>query len=134
MSKMLQKVVSLCMAKKEKTLSITWKLEILRVSKPNGSGAIEQSMQFEADTIREAKEKAGNKIEQNERLSTKALNLDWTIPRDREMNLNNFIVRVYHRGEDERDPLEFPSFSEWYVAIEPLGMPLSEISDYAEHI
>lgn len=66
-------------------------------------------MQFEADTIREAKENAGDKIEQNERLSTKALNLDWTIPRDREMNFNNFIVRVYHRGEDEREPLEFPS-------------------------
>lgn len=122
-----------------KTMSITWKFEILRISKPNGNGVIEQSMQFEADTIRESKEKAGDKIEQNEILSTMDLNLDWTILRDRERNFTNVIVRVYHRGEDERDPLEFPesdfpSLPERYVTIEPLGMPLSEISDYAEHI
>ena len=110
-------------------MSITWKLEITRVSEPNGSGAIEQTMQFEADTIGEAKEKASDKISQNEMLSTKALNFGWTIHPDEEKNV---IVRVYHRGKDELGTLEIPSFPEWYVTIEPLGISLSEISDYAE--
>ena len=86
-------------------------------------------MQFEADTIGEAKEKAGDNISQNEMLSTKTLNFDWTIHPDEE---KNFIVRVYHRGKDELGALEIPSFPEWYVTIEPLGILLSEISDYAE--
>ena len=110
-------------------MSIVWKFEITRVSKPNGSRLIEKTMEFEAETISEAKEKADDKISQNEMLSTKALSIDWQIHPDKEKNL---IVRVYHRGEKERNPLEIPSFPEWYVTIEPLGVSLSAISDYAE--
>ena len=110
-------------------MPITWKLEITRVSEPNGSRLIEQTMQFEADTIREAKEKADDKISQNEILSTKALSINWQIHPDKEKNL---IVRVYHRGEDERHPLEIPEYPQWYVTIEPLGISLSEIRDCAE--
>ena len=108
-------------------MSITWKLEITRASEPNGSRSIEQTLQFEADTIGEAKEKADDKISRNEILSARALSINWQIHPDKEKNL---IVRVYHRGEDERSPLEIPAFPEWYVTIEPLGISLSEIRDY----
>ena len=39
-------------------MSITWKLEITRTTIPNGDSSRIQVEQFEADTIREAKERA----------------------------------------------------------------------------
>ena len=109
-------------------MPITWKLEMTKVENSNKS--LEQSLQFEVDTIEEAKEEADNIIKQNTSpLSGEAADFEWMLDEER-----NRITKAYfpQRKRDGERGIEIVHLPQWYVTIEPLGISLSEKSDYAE--
>ena len=108
-------------------MPITWKFEMTKVANDNKS--LERSIQFEADTIGEAKEEADNVIKQNTSpLSGKAADFEWMLDEKK-----NRITKVYLPQRIQfKDRIEIQHLPEWYVTIEPLGISLSEIRDYAE--
>ena len=123
-------------------MPITWKLEITRAIIPNGDTSRVHTKQFEADTIREAKEKADDiskpSIEQEypALASTGHLepDLDWTVDHER-----NRITKVYSPRIavpiSPRTPITQEGtqhFLDCYVIIEPIDISLSEISDAPE--
>ena len=108
-------------------MPITWKLEVTTVA--NGNKSLEQSMQFEADTIKEAKKEADNLIQNTSPLSGVVPDLDWTLDKQA-----NRITKVYipQRTWYTQRGIEIEHLPEWYVTIEPVGISLSAISDYAD--
>ena len=116
-------------------MPIKWRLEITRITNPHGNKSIVQDRQFEADTIREAKEKADDisksLIEGKHPSLTGTGDLEWTTG-----NETNFIqkgyspLRIRHVGSG----IEIHDFDKYYTRIEPIGISLSEVSDYVEII
>ena len=115
---------------------IKWKLEITRVIIPNGDTSRVLIQQFEVDTIREAKERADDisksLIEQEHPSPPGALKpraLRWIIDSE-----GNFIQKGYvpQRSLITAGGTEIEDLHQYYTRIEPIGISLSEISDYAE--
>ena len=113
-----------------------WELEITRVIMPKGDRSRVLIQQFEVNTIREAKERADDifksLIEQDPPSPPGALNtgaLGWIIDSER-----NFIQKGYvpQRSLITAGGTEIQNLHKYYTRIEPIGISLSEISDYAE--
>ena len=108
----------------------TWQLEITSVTIPNGDRSRVQSEQFEADTIKEAKEKADDIITQNtSSLSGEVADFEWMLHKEK-----NRITKVYfpQRIRHVKGGIEIQHLPQVYVTIGPLGISLSEIRDYTE--
>ena len=107
---------------------ITWQFEMRKVA--TGNESIKQSIQFKAATIREAKEKADDIITQNTSpLFGEAADFEWLLDEQKKR-----ITKVYfpQRIRHVKGGIEVQHLPQFYVTIEPLGISLSKIRDYAE--
>ena len=117
-------------------MPIKWRLEITRITIPNGDKSRVQDRQFEVDTIREAKERADDisksLIEREHPSPLGALetgDLEWTM--DNEENSVTKMFFPQKRLMDGRG-IEIHHLHQYYTRIEPIDISLSEIKDYAE--
>ena len=117
-------------------MPITWKLQITRITIPKGDKSIVQTEQFEADTIGEAEEKADDifisLIEQENPSPIGGVetgDLVWKID-----NEGNFITKLYYPIKTliTGGSIKTQHLHEYHTKIEPIGISLSDISDYAE--
>ena len=109
-------------------MRITWQFEIKRVRDENEE--IFWSRTFQADTIREAKEKAEDIIREKHSSFQPSPDSRWVVDDE-----SNCISRVYHqrdsRFRSNIDVYHLPKFS---AIIMPLDVSLLKIPDYEERM